>query len=141
MNSYLTEDEDEKAVDKGMKDSEKEKNIDLKQSISEEIPAMTAEHNEDNTQIIQNIEAATAGHTDDNVHAIQNSRQKLMVNDTIQYKLNNTDNWIKVTVTGRAGKATGRNKNWCNIREDASEERKSINWMKYNGSSKLRKEL
>ena len=47
----------------------------------------------------------TAGHTDDNVQAIQNSRQKLKVNDIIQYKLNNTDDWIKATVTGRAGKA------------------------------------
>ena len=40
---------------------------------------------------------------------------------------NNTDDWIKVTVTERAGKATGRNKNWYNIREDVSEEQKSIN--------------
>ena len=123
----MTEDEDEKAVDQGMKDSEKEEKTASKQSISEEIPAMTAEPNEDNTQIIQNIPAATAGHTDDNVQAVQNSRPKLKVNDIIQYKLNNTDDWIKATVTGRAGKATGRNKNWYNIREDASEERKSIN--------------
>ena len=101
VNSYLTEDEDEKAVDHGMKDSEKEENIDSKQCKSEEIPAMTAEPNEDNTQIIQNIHAATIGHTDDNVQAIQNSRQKLKVNDIIQYKLNNTGDWIKATVTGR----------------------------------------
>ena len=33
VNSYLTEDEDEKAVDQGMKDSEKEENTDSKQSI------------------------------------------------------------------------------------------------------------
>ena len=84
VNSYLTEVEDEKAVDQGMKDNEKEENTDSKQSISEEIPAMTAEPNEDNTQIIQNIPAATAGHTDDNVQAIQNSRPKLKVNDIIQ---------------------------------------------------------
>ena len=99
-----------------MRDSEKKENTDSKQSISEEIPAMTAEPNEDNTQIIQNIPAATTGHTDDNVQAIQNSRPKLKVNDIIQYKLNNTNDWIKATVTGRAGKATGRNKNWYNIR-------------------------
>ena len=127
MNSYLTEDEDEKAVDQGMKDSEKEENTDSKQTISEEIPAMTAEPNEDNTQIIQNIPAATAGHTDDNVQATKNSRPKLKVNNIIQCELNNTDDWIKATVTGRAGKATGRNKNWYNIREDASEERKNTN--------------
>ena len=88
---------------------------------------MTAEPDEDNTQIIQNIPAATAGHTDDNVQVIQNSRQKLKVNDIIQSKFNNNDGWIKATVTGRAGKATGRNKIWYNTREDASEERKSIN--------------
>ena len=106
-----------------MKDSEKEDNTDSKQCISEEIPAMTAEPNEDNTQIIQNIPAATTGHTDNNVQAIQNSRQKLKVKDIIQYKLNNTDDWIKATVTGRAGKPTGRKKkNWYNIREDAIEE-------------------
>ena len=55
MNSYLTDDENEKAVDQGMKGSEKEENTDSKQSIIEEIPAMTAEPHEDNTQIIQNI--------------------------------------------------------------------------------------
>ena len=91
MNSYLIENENEKAVNQGMKDSEKEENTDSKQSISVEIPAMTAEPDEDNTQIIQNIPAATAGHTDDNVQVILNSRQKLKVNDTIQNKLNNTD--------------------------------------------------
>ena len=89
MNSYLTENEDERAVDQGMKDSEKEENNDSKQSISKEIPAMTTEPNEDNIQIIQHIPAATAGHTDDNVQAIQNSRPKLKVNDIIQCKLNN----------------------------------------------------
>ena len=34
---------------------------------------------------------------------------------------------VRGTVTERAGKSTGRNKNWYNIWEDASEERKSIN--------------
>ena len=80
----MTEDEDEKAVDQGMKDNEKEENTDSKQSISEEIPAITAEPNEDNYQIIQNIPAATAGHTNDNVQAIQNSRPKLKVHNIIQ---------------------------------------------------------
>ena len=61
------------------------------------------------------------------MQAIQNSRQKLKVNDIIQYKLNNTGDWIKDTVTGRAGKETGRSKNGYTTREDASEERKSIN--------------
>ena len=35
---------------------------------------------------------------------------------------------IKATVTGRAGKATGKNKYWYNIKEDLSEEKKSINF-------------
>ena len=88
MKSYLTEDEDETAVDQGMKDSEKEENTDSKQSISEEIPAMTAEPNEDNTQTIPRLS--------------------------------------KIYQQQQQGE-TGRNKNWYDIREDASEERKSIN--------------
>ena len=58
---------------------------------------------------------------------MQKSRSKLKVNDIIQYKLYKTDDWIKATVTGRAGKATGRNKNCYNIKENANKERKSIN--------------
>ena len=49
------------------------------------------------------------------------------MNDIIQYKLQNYDEWIKATVTGRAGKATGKNKYLYNIKEDLSEEMKSIN--------------
>ena len=63
----------------------------------------------------------------DNTQAIQTRRRALKVNDIIQYRLQNTDEWIRATVTGRAGKATGKNKNWYNIKEDVSEERKSIN--------------
>ena len=48
------------------------------------------------------------------------------MNDIIQYKLQNSDEWIKATVTGRAGKAT-ENKYWYNIKEDLTEEKKSIN--------------
>ena len=60
------------------------------------------------------------------------------MNDIIQYKLHNSDEWIKATVTGRAGKAAGKNKYWYNIKEDLSEEKKSINleqvdWEMLNG--------
>ena len=100
-----------KIDDNGMQDKngETKENNKSQPSISEEIPVVTAETNEDNTQ------------------AIQTRRRALRVNDIIQYRLQNTDEWIKATVTGRAGKATGKNKNWYNIKEDVSEERKSIN--------------
>ena len=75
--------------------------------ICEEIPAT----NED-------IESDQSG--------VQN-RRRIKANDQIQYRLQNSDNWIRATVIGRAGKATGRNKNWYNILEDISQEKKSIN--------------
>ena len=57
----------------------------------------------------------------------QQNRKTPKGNDIIQYKLQNSDEWIKASVTGRAGKATGKNKYWYNIKEDLSEEKKSIN--------------
>ena len=57
----------------------------------------------------------------------QQNRKTPKVNDIIHYKLQNSDEWIKATVTGRAGKATSKNKYWYNIKEDLSEEKKSIN--------------
>ena len=58
---------------------------------------------------------------------IQQNRTTLKPNDSIQYKTQNTDEWIKATVLGRAGKATGKNNNWFNIQEKASKEKKSVN--------------
>ena len=40
---------------------------------------------------------------------IQQNRTTLKPNDSIQYKTQNTDEWIEATVLGRAGKATGKN--------------------------------
>ena len=58
---------------------------------------------------------------------IQQNRTKLKPNDSIQYKTPNSDESIKATVQGRAGKATGKNKHWFNIQEKASKENKSVN--------------
>ena len=55
----------------------------------------------------------------------QNSKT-LKVNDQIQYKLNNLNKWIKATVLGRAGKVTGKNKNWYSVQETESEKQKSV---------------
>ena len=121
----MTENETE-AAEQDYKDSEKKENIDSTTGKSEEILAVTKELNEGNTQIIQNTPAGTRKDTEDR-QSIQKSKQKLKVNDIIQYKLKNANDWIKATVIGRAGEATGRNKNWYNIREDSSEETKSVN--------------
>jgi hypothetical protein len=44
--------------------------------------------------------------------------------EIIQFKDTPADNWTKATVLGRAGKATGKNKHWINIREiDTGNER------------------
>ena len=42
-------------------------------------------------------------------------------NDMIKYKLNNE--WVTGTITGRAGKATGKNRILYNIRDERNEER------------------
>ena len=55
----------------------------------------------------------------------QNSKT-LKANDQIQYKLNNSNEWIKATVLGRAGKVTGKNKNWYNVQETESEKQNSV---------------
>lgn len=51
----------------------------------------------------------------------------LKTNDNIQYKMGSEDeNWIKATFLGRAGKASGNNRNWYNVKDVESEEQKSI---------------
>ena len=113
VNNYLKRDEEETGgdIEQGLpdKDSEKEEDKGTETSISEEIPREEPELGTDNT-------ANT-----------QQSRKALKANDQIQYKLQDTNDWIRATVTGRAGKATGRNRNWYNIKEDNSGEQKSIN--------------
>ena len=42
-------------------------------------------------------------------------------NDMIKYKLNNE--WVTGTITGRAGKATGKNRILYNIRDESNEQR------------------
>ena len=54
------------------------------------------------------------------------SSKTLQANDQIQYKLNNSNEWIKATVLGRAGKVTGKNKNWYNVQKTESEKQKSV---------------
>ena len=109
VNGYLTDD-DKTDTEKDMQDnSKKEEDRDSENSVSEEIPKATAEIDRDNTP------------------SSQLNMKALKVNDKIQYKLPNTDYWIRATVIGRAGKATGRNRNWYNIKEHTTEEKKSVN--------------
>ncbi|CAC5360728.1 unnamed protein product [Mytilus coruscus] len=46
--------------------------------------------------------------------------------DNIPYKLPGSDKWISASVLGRAGKATGGNKTWYNVKDHVSEEQKSV---------------
>ena len=111
--NYLKRDEEETRgdIEQGLpdKDREKEEDKGTETSISEKIPREEPEPGTDNT-------ANT-----------QQSRKALKAYDQIQYKLQDTNDWIRATVTGRAGKATGRNRNWYNIKEDNSGEQKTIN--------------
>ena len=84
VTNYLTENKTEAEQD--YKDSEMKENIDSTTGISEEMPAVTEKLNEDSTQIIQNTPGGTREHTE-GIQSIQRSKQKLKVNDIIQYKL------------------------------------------------------
>ena len=55
------------------------------------------------------------------VDSDRDKQVKVKKNDMIKYKLNNE--WVTGTITGRAGKATGKNKTWYNIRDESNEER------------------
>ena len=76
-----------------------------------------------------NSETATGGVENDRDTERSSS---VKVNDSIRYKLN--DEWETGTVLSRAGKATGKYKNWYNIRNENNEERSidlgSIQWQK-----------
>ena len=58
-------------------------------------------------------------------------RPKLKINDKIQYKVNDTDEWVTAKVMSRAGKATGKYKDWYSIQDDGSNEQKSIDMRQY----------
>ena len=80
--------DDEKTdTEKDMQDknSENEEDRNPENSISEEIPQTTAEPDRKN---------APSSHL---------SMKALKVNDKIQYRLHNSDDWIRATVIGRAG--------------------------------------
>ena len=58
-------------------------------------------------------------------------RSKLKVNDRIQYRERNDDEWVNARVIGRAGKVTGKYKDWYNVQDDGSNEQKSIDVSQY----------
>ena len=58
-------------------------------------------------------------------------RSKLKVNDRIQYRVRNDDEWVNARVKGIAGKVTGKYKDWYNVQDDGSNEQKSIDVSQY----------
>ena len=40
--------------------------------------------------------------------------------------MGHSEEWVTVRITGRAGKATGKYKNWCNVQDNESNEQRSI---------------
>ena len=46
--------------------------------------------------------------------------------DQIQYKLPGEEEWITVTILGRAGKTTGTNKTWFNVQDHTAASEKSL---------------
>ena len=58
-------------------------------------------------------------------------RSKLKINDQIQYMMGNSDEWVTAKVIGRAGKATGKYKDWYNVQDGESNEQKSVDLSQY----------
>ena len=81
------------------------------QIISEEIPTLDEARQATETQ--------------------RTERSKLKVNDRIQYRVRNDDEWVYARVIGRAGKVTGKYKDWYNVQDDGSNEQKSIDVSQY----------
>jgi hypothetical protein len=50
-------------------------------------------------------------------HEDQSNESDNQKNDNIQYKLSDSEEWISVTVLGKAGKMTGKNKTWYNVQD------------------------
>ena len=47
---------------------------------------------------------------------------------SFEYKIKPTDEWTKVTVISRAGKSTGKNKFWLNVKDKEDGSLKSLNF-------------
>ena len=124
VNSSLA-DEEEKEGENSIKDKTDEnkghEESTEPHTISEDIPAPEPERI-DRQNIEQNRNTPEPERMDR--QNIQQNRTTLKPNDSIQYKTHNTDEWIKATVLGRAGKATGKNKHWFNIQEKPAKKRK-----------------
>lgn len=53
---------------------------------------------------------------------------RLKPNDKIKFKLSDTNEWVEATIISKAGKTTGKNKNWYNIEKHSDDhERLSVN--------------
>ncbi|KAL5015625.1 hypothetical protein ScPMuIL_007295, partial [Solemya velum] len=46
--------------------------------------------------------------------------------DKIRYQMANSDQWINATIIGRAGKATGKYRDWFNVKDEVTNEQKSV---------------
>lgn len=125
VGNYLNQDEEVDDKQEAQSNNNDSREIqEASPTISEDIPAESYNREVNPTT---SDDMSTDGPNEDSLQRIKHDRKALKVNDTIQYKLQNNNSWIKATVLGRAGKATGKNKNWYNIQEDVSREKKSIN--------------
>ena len=64
----------------------------------------------------QKLEEEITNNTESNYE--QKNIAALQLDDRVQYRLHPDEEWKNVTVLGRAGKATGKYRNWYNVREE-----------------------
>ena len=95
----------------------------------------TADTGDEGLNMDQNTDETAVGEriashdTLENPRAISANKEKSAIllkrNDRIRFQ--QEDEWHQATITGRSGKATGKNKNWFNIRRDDGTKDHSVN--------------
>ncbi|CAG2239162.1 unnamed protein product [Mytilus edulis] len=110
-------------------ENKEQDNIALKKSdiiISNEIKEQTNEEKKSFDIISETITSAPQEDPSHEATAVSHNLQLIKKDDNIRYKLQGSDEWISATVLGRAGKATGGNKSWYNVKDHVSDEQKSV---------------
>lgn len=96
-----------------------------------EIPHLLHEETNDNDGNITEP-AENPAENQNNVisNSIRNVNELPKVNQCVRYRHQDSDDWISAKVIGRAGKATGKHKNWLNVQNLENKVESSLDWSK-----------
>ena len=92
----------------------------------------------ENANFVENL--ASSQNTEHNLENNHINEQALKYSSTetpnikqyVKYKVAGSNDIVDVKIISRAGKASGKNKNWCNIKNLTNNTLSSVNWYKVN---------